>query len=47
MLIAYQAISILLAFLVGMVTLRANRLGLQITGGVVLILLILRILLIK
>jgi len=47
MLIAYQAISILLAFLVGVVTLRADRLGHQITGGVVLLLLLLRIWLIK
>ena len=47
MLIVYQAISILLALLVGAVTLRADRLERQITGGVVLVLLILRILLIK
>jgi len=47
MLIAYQAICVWLALLIAAVTVRERNLGRQITGGVVLILLLLRIFLIK
>jgi hypothetical protein len=47
MLIVYQAICLLLALLVGAVTVRERSLGRQITGGLVLILLLLRMFLIK
>jgi hypothetical protein len=47
MLIVYQAICLLLALLVGAVIVRELNLGRQITGGIVLILLLLRLFLIK
>jgi ABC-type sulfate transport system permease component len=47
MLTIYQAITLLLAVLVAWVTVRERSLGRQITGGIVLILLLLRIFLIK
>jgi hypothetical protein len=47
MLIAYQAICILIALLIAAVTLRERNLGRQIAGGVVLTLFLLRIFLIK
>jgi hypothetical protein len=47
MLIAYQAVCIWIALLIAAVTLRERDLGRQITGGVVLILFLLRIFLIK
>jgi hypothetical protein len=47
MLIVYQAVCLLLALLVGIVTMRERNLGRQVTGGFVLILLLLRMFLIK
>jgi len=47
MLIVYQGICVLLAILIAAVTLRARNLSRQITGGLVLILLLLRMFLIK
>ncbi len=47
MLIVYQGICVLLAVLIAAVTLRERSLGRQVTGGVVLVLLLLRIFLIK
>ena len=47
MLYIYQAITALIAMLVSVATLRERSLGRQITGGVVLVLLLLRIFLIK
>ncbi|MEI6197432.1 MAG: hypothetical protein WCS42_24215 [Verrucomicrobiota bacterium] len=47
MLHVYQLITLLMAVLVAIVTLRERNLGRQITGGVVLVMLILRIFLIK
>jgi hypothetical protein len=47
MLHIYQAITLLIAILVAAVTVRERSLGRQITGGVVLVLLLLRIFLIK
>jgi hypothetical protein len=47
MLIVYQGICVLLAILIAAVTLRERNLSRQITGGLVLILLLLRMFLIK
>jgi hypothetical protein len=47
MILAYQAITAFLAVLITAVTLRERNPGRQITGGVVLVLLLLRIFLIK
>jgi hypothetical protein len=47
MLHIYQLITALMAVLVATVTLRERNLGRQITGGVVLVMLLLRIFLIK
>jgi hypothetical protein len=47
MLHIYQAITLLIAILVCAVMMRERNLGRQITGGVVLVLLLLRIFLIK
>ena len=46
-LIAYQGIALLIAVLVCLVILRERRLGRQITGGMVLVLLLLRLFLVK
>ncbi len=47
MLHVYQLITLLMVVLVAIVTLRERNLGRQITGGIVLVMLILRIFLIK
>ena len=47
MLVAYRLITALLVVLVGVVTLRERSLGRQVTGGMVLVPLLLRLLLLK
>ncbi len=47
MLVVYQGICVLIAVMTAAATLRARSLGHQITGGIVFVLLLLRIFLIK